>query len=122
MRPLVIDGVLWRVVRVRPDDPRLTDRTGTRTVATTNPRTREICLSEALQPPFLDRVMLHEVSHAIALTYGLLGRLRGLLDQSAQVPVEEWAAGMVEGYGIEAAELASMALGRPVCVRGFCHD
>lgn len=122
MRPLVINGIFWRVVRVPPGDPRLVDRTGTHTVATTDPLTRTVHLSSALVPPLLDRVLLHEVAHAVAMSYGLLETLHGFLPYRYWVPVEEWAAQTVEGYGVESAVLASESIGRPICVRGYCHD
>lgn len=122
MRPFVVNGRLWEVVRVRPDDPRLVDREGTRRVATADPLTRTIAVSEQVRPPLLDRVMVHEAAHAITMSYGLLDALHDVTPPESWVPVEEWAAGLVESFGMEAAAAASEALGRPVCVRGFCHD
>lgn len=105
-----------------PGDPRLVDREGKRTVGTTDPKTRTVHLSDELVPPMLDRVMLHEVAHAVAISYGLNEMLRKFLPSEYQIQVEEWVCNMVESYGIEAAKLASESLGRPVCVRGFCDD
>lgn len=122
MRPFVLNGELWRVVRVRPGDPRLIDRTGTERIATTDPFSRTVCVSEAVKPPLLDRVMVHEASHAVAASYGLLGPLRASIPERYWVPAEEWAASLLEGFGMESAHLASVSLGRPVCVRGFCSD
>lgn len=122
MRPFAVNGQAWRVVWVGPGDPRLIDREGKRTVGTANPATRTIHLSDRLRPPELDRVLLHEVAHAITMSHGLLGTLHGYLVQGDGVGVEEWAAQLVENHGIEAATLASEVLGRPICVRGYCHD
>ena len=115
------NGEAWRVAEVSPDDPRLVDRTGARRVATTDPTTRTVHVSRAVSPPLLDRVMVHEAAHAITISHGLLESIRAVVPEPYWVPVEEWAAQLVEEHGIEAAELASQALGRPVCVHGRCH-
>lgn len=122
MRPFVVNGRLWRVVRVPPDDPRLMDRTGVRRIATADPSTNTVCVSEEVSPPLLDRVMVHEVAHAVTMSYGLLDSLHDMVPPDRWVPVEEWAAELVEKYGMEAMALASESLGRPVCVRGLCYD
>lgn len=121
MRPITANGYVWRVVRVNPDDPRLIDRQGRKTVGTTNPATMEICISEVLVPPELDRVLLHEVAHAVTMSYGLIGRLHDMIPKGSWILVEEWAAQLVENHAIEAAVLATESIGRPLCVRGFCN-
>lgn len=121
MRPFVVNGECWNVVWVSPDDPALIDRTGTRTVATTDPNTNVVSISTAVKPPFLDRVLLHEVAHAVTISHGLLDVLRLAVPSRFWVFVEEWAAQLVENYGIEAATLAAQSLGRPICVRGWCN-
>lgn len=121
MRPFVVNGEVWRVIGVVPGDPRLVDRTGTRTVATTDPLTRTIHISNELAPPELDLVMLHEVAHAITMSYRLLGGIHAELPERYWIPVEEWAAQLVGEYGVEAVIAATESLGRPLCVRGFCH-
>lgn len=122
MRPFAVNGDAWRVVRVAPGDPRLIDREGKRTVGTADPSTRTVHLSDRLQPPELDRVLLHEVAHAITMSWGLLPALGETVASGDRIGAEEWAAQLVENHGIEAAAIASEVLGRPVCVRGFCHD
>lgn len=122
MRPFIVNGEAWRVVRVPLGDPRLTDRTGTATVGTADPLSRTVHIAACLAPPFLDRVLLHEVAHAVAMSHGSLAALHGIIPQEYWVPVEEWAAQFTEAHGIEAVVLASQVLGRPICVRGFCID
>ena len=68
----------------------------------------------------LDRVLLHELAHAITVSWGLLVPLRAHVREGSRVAVEEWAAQLVEGHAIEAVDAASAALGRPVCVAGEC--
>ena len=122
MQPLIINGQLWRVVRVHPSDPSLFDRTGNLRLATTDPKRRVISVASNLEPPLLDRVMIHEAAHAITMAYNLLGEYQHFINSNDVIASEEWAAGLVEKHGLEAAELASEALGRPVCVKGVCHD
>ena len=122
MRPFTVNGDLWRVVRVRSGDPLLVDRTGEPRVATTDPSDHVIRVSSEVYPPLLDRVVLHEVAHAVTMSHGLLEPLHATVPERLWVPVEEWAVQLVENYGMEAVALASEALGRPVCVRGLCSD
>jgi hypothetical protein len=121
-KPIVINGDVWRVVRVPAGDPSLIDRTGTRRLATTDPRTKTISVSQDVQPPLLDRVTLHEVAHAVTFSWGLLPRMRREVLRGDIIGAEEWAAQLVENHSVEALRLASEALGRPVCVRGECFD
>lgn len=88
--------------------------------ATTEPATRTIFLNENLTPPLLDRVLLHEVAHATTVSWNLLEQMRTATPRDSWVPVEEWAAQLVEGHSIEAIAAASRVLGRPVCVLGTC--
>lgn len=103
-------------------DPRLVDRTGTERLAVTDPSTFAVYVNRRLVPPLLDRVMLHEVAHAITVSWGLLPRVRKDALSGDLAGVEEWAAQLIENHAMEAVEAATEALGRPVCVRGLCDD
>lgn len=120
MKPVLINGELWAIKRVSPDNPFLVDRTGTMRIATTDPSTRTIYLSSDVNPPLLDRVLLHEVAHAITISHGLLPPLRHSIPEDMWVPVEEWSASFMERHAIEAVMLTSQSLGRPLCVNGYC--
>lgn len=122
MRPIIINGDVWRVVRVPAGDPSLIDRTGNARLATTDSETMTISVSAAVKPPLLDKVVLHEVSHAITVSHGLLEPLRAVLPPSLWVFVEEWAACLVENYALESSRAASVVLGRPICIGGICFD
>lgn len=122
MRPFSVNGEVWRVARVAPGDPRLIDRTGIGKLATTDPESKTIHVSSSVRPPLLDRVMLHEAAHAITMSHGLLDSLHAVIPERYWVDAEEWACQLVEVFGMEAVAAASEALGRPVCVRGYCHD
>jgi len=122
VRPFVINGELWGVARVPAGSSLLVDRTDTRRLAVTDPTTRMVYVSDELRPPLLDRVMLHEVAHAVTVSWGLLPQVRLDTCSGDVVGVEEWAAQLVENHAIEAVQAARTALGRPVCVRGLCSD
>lgn len=122
MRPFVINGDVWRVIRVPAGDPRLIDRTDTARLAVTDASDFTVYVREDLMPPLLDRVMLHEVTHAITVSWGLLPRVHSDALRGDLVGVEEWAAQLVENHAMEAVQATRRALGRPVCVRGLCSD
>lgn len=120
MAPFAINGTVWGVVGVRAGDPRLVDRTGLPRLAVTDPVARTVYVREDLEPPLLDRVMLHEVAHAVTVSWGLLPRLYSDALSGDMTGIEEWSAQLVEKHAMEAVQAASTALGRPVCVRGLC--
>lgn len=119
--PVVIAGDLWTVVLEPADGDGLIDRTGSHRLATADASARKIRISADLPPELIDRVVLHEIAHAITMSHGLLDELRSYLPEDLWIPVEEWAARLVENHGMEAVELASRVLGRPVCIRGLCR-
>lgn len=122
MRPFAINGDVWRVVRVPAGDPSLIDRTDTPRLAVTDAGNRTVYVRADLVPPLLDRVMLHEVAHAVTVSWGLLPTVRADAMRGDFVGVEEWAAQLVENHAMEAVQATRRALGRPVCIRGLCSD
>ena len=122
MYPFVINGDVWRVARVPAGDPSLIDRTDTPRLAVTDAANRMVYVRSDLTPPLLDRVMLHEVAHAITVSWGLLPQVRSDTLRGDIIGVEEWAAQLVENHAMEAVQAARRALGRPICVRGLCSD
>lgn len=122
MGPFVINGELWGVARVNAGDPRLIDRTLTPRLAVTDSYERMVYLRSDLKPPLLDKVLLHEIAHAITVSWGLLPQVRSDALRGDFVGVEEWAAQLVENHAMEAVQAARGVLGRPVCVRGLCSD
>lgn len=119
MRPLVIRGNVWRVVRVSPGDPFLIDRTGTLRIATTDPTTKTIRISKAILPPMFDQVYLHEAAHA-AMIETNLPELLSVGGKSDTTLTEELLAWFLESYSVEIINAVNESLGRPVCVRGLC--
>ena len=103
-----------------PGDPFLMDSTGTMRIATTDPASRTIRISMDVMPPVFDQVFLHEVAHAIMEEAGINDLLQLLPDDRQQVIAEETLAWFLETHAIEAIDLTSRSLGRPVCVNDIC--
>lgn len=122
MYPFVINGDVWRVIRVPAGDPSLIDRTETTRLAVTDAMDRVVYVRDDLTPPLLDRVMLHEVTHAITVSWGLIPEVRSGVVRGDIIDVEEWAAQLVENHAMEAVQATRRALGRPICIRGLCSD
>lgn len=112
MRPLVIRGHVWRVVRVKPGDPLLVDVTGVPRLATADSRARIIRISTSTPVDMFDRILLHEVAHAVMAESGVSDLL--------SVLPEELLAWFLETHGIEVLNATIDSLGRGVCVDGLC--
>lgn len=107
----IMNGYFWRVLSVPPDSPFLVDRTGEVRVATTDPKTQCIYLSDALEGEFLKKVILHELGHCVMLSYGLVLIIRSRLPRSIWVEAEEWCCNLIADYGEEIFEKAHKILG-----------
>lgn len=112
MQPFIMNGYFWRVQTVPPDSPMLVDRTGTVTVATTDPDTQCVYLSDRLEGSFLKRVLLHELGHVVMLSYGLILSIRANLPERLWIPAEEWCCNLIADYGEEIFAKAYSILGQ----------
>lgn len=106
-----LNGRAWKVTRVAPGDAALVDRTGTLTVATTDPATGIIRVSSALRGEELARVMVHEVAHAAMVSNGLLEDLHAWARPGFEVRAEEWACNLLADYGLNVLRAAHRAVG-----------
>lgn len=111
MRPFVLNGAVWRPVLVDRDDPRLIDRTGTTGLATTDPSTMCVYLSNRLRGLDLEVVLTHEVGHCAMHSYGLLESLHAIIPEDTWVDVEEWVCNYPASRGREIIHAANTALG-----------
>ena len=117
MRPFVIRGHVWRVARVMPGDPLLMDDTGVLRPATCDHRSRTIWMSTSIPIDMFDKVLLHEVAHAIMWET----RLSDLLSLGTGTSrSEELLAWFLETHATEAIGITTTALGRGVCVDDIC--
>lgn len=97
----IMNGYFWRVLRVPPDSPLLVDRTGKQCIATTDPNTQCIYVSDILEGAFLKTVLLHEMGHCVMLSYGLIVMIRAKLPEHLWIEAEEWCCNLIADYGEE---------------------
>lgn len=91
----LMNGVLWTVRYVSPDDPVLIDRTNSRTCAVTDPATRSICLSKELRGSFLTTVVLHELGHVMLYSYGYLDDIHRMCKKRYWIEMEEFICNLI---------------------------
>ena len=77
----------------------LTDRTGKITVATTDPETYTVYLSNKLQGDFLIKVLLHELGHCTMISFGLLDYIHDAVYPEKWIEAEEWLCNFLTDYG-----------------------
>lgn len=92
-------GIIWRVVIVPPDSMELVDRTGTLTVATTDPSSHTVFLSENLTGDFLARVVVHELGHCAMISFDLISEIRRMVAPRYWVEMEEFCCNLIADYG-----------------------
>lgn len=90
-----MNGILWSVYYTSSNDPILIDRTGTRTVAVTDPATYSIYVSELLKVPFLTKVILHELGHVMMISYGYLEEIHRMCYPEYWVEMEEFICNLI---------------------------
>lgn len=106
-----MNGLRWHIRTVRPDSPFLIDRTGTRTVATTDPTTCRIYLSRAIRGEFRNRVLVHELGHAAMFSFGLLDQVHQMARPEMWIEMEEWICNFIADYGWQIFCVAHQYLG-----------
>lgn len=106
-----MNGIDWRVVYVRSNDPMLIDRTGKLTVATTDPNNYTVYLSNKLQGPFLIKVILHELGHCAMVSYNLLNFIHSSVYPEKWIEAEEWVCNFIADYGFKIFSSAYKILG-----------
>lgn len=90
-----MNGLHWNVRWTKSTDPILVDRTGSLTVAVTDPDTMTIYLSNQLRGNFLTTVVLHELSHAMMISYGYLEQIHRYCKKRHWVDMEELIANLI---------------------------
>lgn len=111
MDSFFMNGDHWRIRRVHPQSDSLIDRTGRRTVATTDPGALCVCLSNELYGDALVTVLLHELGHCALWSYGLLDELHAMVLPGRWVEMEEWLCNFMAGYGLAIFGIAYGSLG-----------
>lgn len=90
-----MNGLRWNVRWTKSTDPILVDRTGGLTVAVTDPDSMTIYLSNELRGSFLTTVVLHELSHAMMISYGYLEQIHRYCKKRYWVDMEELIANLI---------------------------
>lgn len=93
------------------DDPMLVDRSGKATVATTDPSTLSIYISDELDDEFLTRVLIHELGHCTIFSFGLLGDIHRMVYPLYWEEAEEWVCNFIADYGMMIFSIAKDTLG-----------
>ena len=96
-----MNGLHWRIRFVNPNSDILIDRTLSKTVAVTDPDTMTIYLSNKLHGEFLTRVVLHELSHAMMISYGYLKQIHRYCKKRYWVDMEELIANLIADRAYE---------------------
>ena len=101
-----MNGLRWNVRWTNPSNPILVDRTNALTVAVTDPDTMTIYLSDQLRGDFLTTVVLHELSHAMMISYGYLEQIHRYCKRRHWVDMEELIANLIAQQAKEIFERA----------------
>ena len=101
-----MNGLRWRVRFTYPTDPVLVDRTGTLTIGVTDSATMTIYLSNQLSGNFLTTVVLHELSHAMMVSYGYLDIIHKYCKKRYWIDMEELIANLIAQQAKEIFERA----------------
>nr|DAH09323.1 MAG TPA: Protein of unknown function (DUF3920) [Caudoviricetes sp.] len=93
-----MNGDLWRVRFVSPNDNVLIDRTGKRTLAVSDYSTMIISIANNLHGELLNRVFVHELGHCVMFSYGLLTDLHRMIKKRYWVDAEEFVCNILADY------------------------
>lgn len=101
-----MNGIQWRVETVDPGSPYLIDRTHQSKLATTDPNTQTIYLSEDIPMRMADRVLIHEIGHCVIFSYDLFDALHEMVKPEYWIDIEEWVCNFLADYGWMAYSIA----------------
>lgn len=98
MKSIKIGNDIWRIKRVCKTNSNLVDRTGNITLATTDPNRRIIFVNKDLQGYMLRKVLLHEIMHAVMVSYSLLDDVSRMVKPEYQILMEEFICNLCAEY------------------------
>lgn len=93
-----MNGRTWSVIFVDRFSEKLIDRTGRLTLATTDPSTNTVYISNTIHGELLTRVTKHELAHCVIVSYGLLNDIHRMTYPEYWVEAEEWACNLIADY------------------------
>ena len=106
-----MNGYLWHIAFVNPSSAKLVDRTGTSTLATTDPTVMRIYISDELSGQELATVLVHELGHAALFCYGLLPDIHRAVKRQYWMEAEEWVCNFIADYGMRIFSIAYEVMG-----------
>lgn len=106
-----MNGYIWNIRLVKENDKRLIDRTGSKTVATTDPINHAIYLSENLHGNFLMTVLIHELGHCALFSFHLIPEIRKMTYPEYWIDMEELICNILADYGSRVFQIAYSYLG-----------
>lgn len=106
-----MNHVLWRVRKVDPRSPKLVDRTGTKTVATTDPIHHIVNIADTLEGEFFSTVLIHELGHCALVSFGLLDYIHERVPRECWVDIEEFMCNFIADYGLKIFQVAKQLHG-----------
>lgn len=107
-----INNIQWHVEYVKPYSPELVDRSGSLTVATTDPKTRTVYISEGLSNEYKLEVLLHELGHCFIFSYDLAKDIHEYVYPEYWIDAEEWICNFIAKYGYAIFKSAYGILGQ----------
>lgn len=106
-----MNGYLWKVRFVEPNDPKLVDRTKSLTIATTEPVSKTIYLSSELHGDPLITVFIHELGHCALWSFGFLDYIHEMVYPEYWVEMEEFICNFLADYGFRIFQIAYKTMG-----------
>ena len=116
MDSFYMNGYLWRVCFVDPNSDFLVDRTDVLRVATTDPVTYCIYVSNALEGDFLKKVLIHELGHCTMVSYHLIDDIHRMVKPEYWIEAEEWVCNFLADYGLRVFSIAYAIMGEDAWV------
>lgn len=99
MTSFYMNGYYWTVQTVNPFDPVLIDRTGKRSVATTDGLMKTVYLSSDLTGEFRTTVLIHEMGHVAMYSFDLMDEIHRMVYPEHWIEAEEWVCNFIADYG-----------------------
>lgn len=108
---VTIDGQQYIADYIDAERAKLVDRTGTSTLATTDPTVMRIYISDDLSGQKLETVLIHELGHAALFSYGLLPDIHKAVKRQYWMEAEEWVCNFIADYGMRIFSIAYEVMG-----------
>ena len=96
-----MNEILWKIKFINPDNIMLMDRTGTYSLATTDPDTLTIYISNILYGKKLQKVLIHELAHCAMFSFNLIPEIHKMVKPEYYIEAEEWVCNFISDYGLK---------------------